>query len=74
VFALVSRVTPLVNVDLLIKDEQRRTLLTWRDDEFFGAGWHVPGEIIRYKESAADRIRTCARLELEAQRHYARFI
>jgi colanic acid biosynthesis protein WcaH len=33
-----------------------RTLLTWRDDESFGAGWHVPGGIIRYKETAADRI------------------
>ena len=28
VLLFVSRVSPLVNVDLLIKDEQRRTLLT----------------------------------------------
>lgn len=66
VFRFVSRVTPLVNVDLLIKDDRSRTLLTWRDDEFFGPGWHVPGGIIRYKESAADRIRSCARVELGA--------
>lgn len=66
VFRFVSRVTPLVNVDLLIKDERSRTLLTWRDDEFFGPGWHVPGSIIRFKELAADRIRACAREELGA--------
>ena len=54
------------NVDLLIQDDRSRTLLTWRDDEFFGAGWHLPGGIIRYKETAAERIRACAREELGA--------
>jgi len=66
VFRFVSRITPLVNVDLLIQDDRSRTLLTWRDDEFYGPGWHVPGGIIRYKESAADRIHACAREELGA--------
>jgi ADP-ribose pyrophosphatase YjhB (NUDIX family) len=66
VFQFVSRITPLVNVDLLINDDRSRTLLTWRDDEFFGSGWHVPGGIIRYKEPVADRIRACAREELGA--------
>jgi ADP-ribose pyrophosphatase YjhB (NUDIX family) len=64
VFLFVSRITPLINVDLLIQDNRGRTLLTWRDDEFFGAGWHIPGGIIRYKETTADRIRACAREEL----------
>ena len=66
IFLLVSRITPLINVDLLIQDDLGRTLLTWRDDEFFGAGWHVPGGIIRYKEVAADRVKACARDELGA--------
>jgi ADP-ribose pyrophosphatase YjhB (NUDIX family) len=66
VFEFVSRMTPLINVDLLIKDDRGRTLLTWRDDELFGSGWHVPGGIVRYKEPAADRIRACAREELGA--------
>jgi ADP-ribose pyrophosphatase YjhB (NUDIX family) len=66
VFLFVSRLTPLANVDLLIKDDRGRTLLTWRQDEFFGAGWHVPGGIIRFKETFADRIRACARQELGA--------
>lgn len=64
VFLLVSRLTPLVNVDLLIKDAMGRTLLTWRDDIYHGAGWHIPGGIIRSKETIRERIAAVARLEL----------
>ena len=64
VFFFVSRLTPVINVDLLIQDDRGRTLLTWRDDEFFGAGWHIPGGMVRYKESLQDRLRACAREEL----------
>jgi colanic acid biosynthesis protein WcaH len=64
-FLFVSRITPLVNVDLLIQQEGR-TLLTWRSDEHHGAGWHVPGGIIRYKETARYRINEVARQELGA--------
>jgi ADP-ribose pyrophosphatase YjhB (NUDIX family) len=67
VFRFASRITPLINVDLLIQDDDGRTLLTWRDDESFGQGWHIPGGIIRYKETAAHRIRACARQELGAE-------
>lgn len=67
VFLFVSRITPMVNVDLLIRDEQGRTLLTWRDDGYCPAGWHVPGGIIRFKEKFADRIRAVARTELGAE-------
>jgi ADP-ribose pyrophosphatase YjhB (NUDIX family) len=63
-FLFISRMTPLINVDLLIKDKQGRTLLTWRDDIFYGAAWHIPGGIIRYKEHAADRMQKCAAEEI----------
>lgn len=66
VFLFLSRVTPLVNVDLLIRDSDRCTLLTWRADEFYGPGWHVPGGIIRFQERAEDRIRLVAHQELGA--------
>lgn len=66
VFLFVTRITPMVNVDLLIKDESGRTLLTWRDDGYYPAGWHVPGGIIRFKETFAGRIRAVARTELGA--------
>jgi ADP-ribose pyrophosphatase YjhB (NUDIX family) len=65
-FLFASRITPMVNVDLLIQDGGGRTLLTWRSDDYHGAGWHVPGGIIRYKETAHRRIREVARLELGA--------
>ena len=63
-FLFLSRFTPLINVDLWIQDEGRRTLLIWRQDEIYGAGWHVPGGIIRYKETAEDCIGATARREL----------
>jgi ADP-ribose pyrophosphatase YjhB (NUDIX family) len=65
-FLFVSRITPLVNVDLLIQDDRRHTLLTWRADEYHGAGWHVPGGIIRYRETADQRIRKVATSEMGA--------
>lgn len=67
VFLFVSRLTPLVNVDLLIQDETGRTLLTWRDDGLAPAGWHIPGGIVRYMEPTAERIRAVARAELHAE-------
>jgi ADP-ribose pyrophosphatase YjhB (NUDIX family) len=63
-FLFVSRISPLVNVDLLIQDDSRRTLLTWRSDTFYGPGWHVPGGIVRFQETAAHRIRAVAQREL----------
>lgn len=60
VFYFVSRMTPLVNVDLLIKDEKGRVLLSWRDDEHSGKGWHLPGGIIRVKETLEDRLQKVA--------------
>ncbi len=64
VFLLVSRITPLINVDLLINNERNQTLLTWRNDGYYPAGWHIPGGIIRYKETAADRVSAVALGEL----------
>lgn len=64
IFYFVSRITPLINVDLLIKNEQGQALLTWRADNYGPPGWHVPGGIIRYKETIGSRIRAVAKNEL----------
>lgn len=64
VFYFISRHTPLVNVDLLIKNELNQTLLTWRDDEHSGRGWHIPGGIVRFKEKINKRINEVAKSEL----------
>ena len=55
-FYFVSRTTPLVNVDLLIKNEKDQNLLAWRDDRYAGSGWHLPGGIIRFKETFEERV------------------
>ena len=67
VFLFVSRITPLINVDLLIKNEQNHTLLTWRDDGYYPASWHIPGGIVRFKEPLAKRIHAVAAGELGAK-------
>ena len=56
IFEFVSSITPMVNVDLVVLDNQNRVLLSWRDDEHCGAGWHVPGGIVRFKETREERI------------------
>jgi ADP-ribose pyrophosphatase YjhB (NUDIX family) len=64
VFLLVSQLTPLVNVELLIKDKKKGTLLTWRHDNFYGPAWHLPGGIVRFKELAHTRVQKVAKVEL----------
>jgi colanic acid biosynthesis protein WcaH len=63
IFRFISRITPMVNVDLLIKDEKNRTLLAWRDD-IHGKGWHIPGGIVRFKEKFETRILKVAEKEI----------
>jgi colanic acid biosynthesis protein WcaH len=64
VFYYISQTTPLVNVDLLIKDENGRTLLSWRDDQYAGTGWHIPGGIVRFKERLETRVEKVAETEI----------
>ena len=61
-FRFVTAVAATPNVDLLVRDPARGVLLAWRDDPF-GAGWHVPGSIIRHREEIGHRILACARDE-----------
>jgi colanic acid biosynthesis protein WcaH len=64
VFRLISQLTPMVNVDLLVKNESGQTLLTWREDEFYGPGWHVPGGIVRFNETFSSRLQAVVKTEL----------
>lgn len=69
-FLFVSRITPLICVDLLIKNEANEILFTWRDDDIFGSGWHLPGGVIRHNELFADRIVKVGQIELGASLEY----
>jgi colanic acid biosynthesis protein WcaH len=64
IFYFISQLTPMINVDLLIKNKNGKTLLTWRDDKFYGPAWHIPGGIIRFKEQIKTRIDKVAETEL----------
>lgn len=64
IFLFATEITPMVNVDLLIRDEDGSILLSWRDDQFYGKGWHVPGGILRLKESFEERIQKTALNEI----------
>lgn len=70
IFLFVSELTPLTNVDLLVRDDEGRVLLAWRNDPWYGSGWHVPGGIIRVKETYDDRIQKCAECELHSRVTY----
>ena len=63
-FLLVSQMTPIVNIDLLIRDSNNRVLVAWRDDLICGSGWHLPGGVVRFKETLEERIHKTALLEL----------
>ena len=62
-FLVVASLTPIVNVDILIVKEGN-ILLSWRDDEQCGAGWHLPGGCVRLKETLEQRLHVCAKGEL----------
>lgn len=64
VFLFVSELTPLVNVDLLVRDDIGRILLAWRNDPWWGSGWHVPGGVLRLHETFLERIEKTAEAEL----------
>jgi len=64
VFLTVSTLVPIVNVDLLILDENKRILLIRRNDPFFGEGWHIPGGCVRFRETMAQRVDKTALSEL----------
>src|SRR5882757_10191872 len=62
VFHFIRKVTPLINVDLLIRRDGH-TLLAWREDEY-DKGWHIPGGIVRFREEFHARIDAVSREEL----------
>lgn len=64
-FLDISKKTPLINVDLLIQNEVGEVLLSWRDDEYCGTGWHIPGGIIRHGETLRERLELTALRELK---------
>ena len=65
IFLMTTRLTPMINVDLLIRTGEG-VLLTWREDRHFVPGWHIPGGIIRFMEKIESRLDAVAHSELGA--------
>lgn len=68
VFSFVSSLTPMVNVDLLVI-KNGKALLAWRDDGR-NLGWHIPGGIVRFKETFEERLQKTAMAELGCMVQY----
>lgn len=67
VFEWISSMVPIANVDLLILNKKNEILLSWRDDEYYGKGWHIPGGCIRFKETIEERVQRTAETEIGTQ-------
>jgi ADP-ribose pyrophosphatase len=71
IFLFLTRISPMINVDLLIKNKKKQTLLVWRQKgEKYKEGWHIPGGIIRFQETIRDRILNTAKNELGSKVTY----
>ena len=64
IFYFIGRMTPYINIDILINSKIYGTLLTWREDPHTGNGWHIPGGIVRFKEKIEKRIFKVGKTEL----------
>ena len=56
-FYITSMLTPLVCLEIFVHDQESRgVVLIYRDDEFYGPGWHLPGGILRSREEIETRV------------------
>lgn len=63
-FLFSTTLAPVSNVDLFITNDNGEVLLSWRDDEHYGEGWHIPGGCLRLKETMAERLQKTALKEI----------
>ncbi len=63
-FIFSTTLVPIVNIDLFITDDKHRLLLSWREDQYNGKGWHIPGGCVRLKESLEERVVKTAEKEI----------
>ena len=69
-FEFSTTLLPFVNVDLLVQNSKGQILLSWRDDKHYGAGWQIPGGIIRMMETIDERIQKTAIREIGCRVNY----
>ncbi len=70
-FLLVTSLVPITNIDLFTVNDRGQLLLSWRDDNIYGQGWHIPGSCVRIQESLSERVLKTAKEELGTEIEYA---
>lgn len=73
VFVALCKSVPMVAVNLAVMPDKNHVLLTYRKDEFYDS-WHIPGSILRYKESPKDAIERVCRKEISVKIKKLRFV
>lgn len=62
-FLPLIKLMPIPACELAIVNKKKQILLTWRDDAFW-RGWHIPGGLMRFRETFEERIQAVAQFEL----------
>ena len=62
-FDRIVKLVPFVACEVLIYDKKKGILLLKRRDRYY-KGWHIPGGLLRFRESFDERIQAVARDEL----------
>ena len=65
-FLFNTKIAPMINGDLFIRNDQTHTLLTWREDGIGLPEWHTSRESVRFKERMADPIAAVVGTEVGA--------
>lgn len=75
-FATVVRLSPLLSIDLIVRDADQRVLLGWRNNRPAQGCWFVPGGRVCKDETldAAFRRLTLGELGVECERREAQFL
>ncbi len=58
---------PRATVDLVIRDKEKGILLTRRNIEPYKNLWHLPGGMVRFKETLSDAVERIAKKELHVE-------
>jgi len=76
IFKTIVSCTPLVSIDLIVRDPEQRVLLGWRRNRPAQHCWFVPGGRINKDETIAEAFRRITRdeLGLGVSRENARFL
>jgi colanic acid biosynthesis protein WcaH len=73
VFDILCKIITHVACELIILNQHKEILLTYRHDKIW-QGWHFPGGILRYREAFESRLKQVAKLELQAKLKTAKFL